>query len=315
MSGSTISPTSRISCSAGGTCRSARADVSKEFGFAGRRDQPFGRRLPDEQLEASCVIGTPEGREGDLRREGRIRQIPPYPSSAAAEPAGDARAGKILARQALVCRTGSSTGSPGPLTTKGRLTMTALTQPQQAALQVLLRGGTTQDARAQANVDLEALHAWLNDPHFQAALHQARAHLWQETLGLLQQAAARAVETLLDAMQNCNDARVRIRAAQIIIQLAQKAHQDEARRQERRREREENQRETATKPDTTRHAVAVAPADSAPDATNCDKTRHAGLPSLTEAVAAGPGAGMSAATPCSLGAPEGPDETEPYMTG
>lgn len=108
-----------------------------------------------------------------------------------------------------------------------------LTREQQSALEVLLRGGTIEDARAHANVEYDRLQTWLAEPAFVFRLNAARAQLWQETAGKVQLAAVKAVDALMDVLQNCNDARVRIRAAQILIQLAAKNEQETYRRQER----------------------------------------------------------------------------------
>ena len=106
----------------------------------------------------------------------------------------------------------------------------ALSEPQQVALGVFLSGGSAEDARAQANVEPGQITAWLRDPEFLAALHQARLDLWQERLGQIQQAAGKAVDTLMDIMQNSNDVRARLRAAQILIHLSHKAMQEEQQR-------------------------------------------------------------------------------------
>ena len=106
----------------------------------------------------------------------------------------------------------------------------ALSEPQQVALRVFVSGGSAEDARAQANVEPGQITAWLRDPEFLAALHQARLDLWQERLGQIQQAAGKAVDTLMDIMQNSNDVRARLHAARILIQFSHKAMREEQER-------------------------------------------------------------------------------------
>jgi hypothetical protein len=105
-----------------------------------------------------------------------------------------------------------------------------LTSEQQSALEVLLRGGTIEDARAGANVEYDRLRSWLQEPAFLPRLNAARAQLWQETAGKVRLAAVKGVDALLDVLQELQRRRVRIRAAQILIQFAARNEQGTSRK-------------------------------------------------------------------------------------
>ncbi|HEU4754220.1 MAG TPA: hypothetical protein VFU47_14010, partial [Armatimonadota bacterium] len=115
-----------------------------------------------------------------------------------------------------------STNNFGPLSTAARAAET-LTDRQQAALRALLSGATQAEAAQQSGAGERSIRRWLRDPAFRVALQQARCDLWTETTTRLQQACARAVDTLLDVMEHAPQASARVQAAKVVLQYSARA--------------------------------------------------------------------------------------------
>lgn len=92
-----------------------------------------------------------------------------------------------------------------------------LKKGQERAIAALLTSPSHDEAAKAAGISPSTLARWLNIPEFQSAYREARRQLVEFAVGKSQEATAKAVQTLLDAMQNADRWSDRIRAAQIVI--------------------------------------------------------------------------------------------------
>jgi len=99
-----------------------------------------------------------------------------------------------------------------------------LSAVQERALLALLSERTAEDAAIAAKVGLRTLWRWLKDPAFSLAYRTLRAEAVSVAVGRLQQASAKAVDTLTGVMEDGNaPAAVKVTAASRILDLAIRA--------------------------------------------------------------------------------------------
>jgi hypothetical protein len=96
----------------------------------------------------------------------------------------------------------------------------APTEKQLIAISVLARGKNQARASEAANVDPATVHRWMKSPAFLAALDQERTAVRAEARMVLTASVGKAVDTLLDVMENAERDRDRMDAAKLIMQLA-----------------------------------------------------------------------------------------------
>jgi hypothetical protein len=77
-----------------------------------------------------------------------------------------------------------------------------LTEDQGRALEVLMRGGTQEEAATAAGSSSRTVRNWLRTPEFRTALNEARTGAWTETTSLLQSHTREAVTTLTAVMRD-----------------------------------------------------------------------------------------------------------------
>jgi hypothetical protein len=99
-----------------------------------------------------------------------------------------------------------------------------LTAKQEKALLALLTEANREAAARKAGVSLATLNRWKREAPFQAALRAARAGLVEETLGLLQLAAAGAVGALARNLK-CNKPSVEVAAAVAVLDRLMRSHE------------------------------------------------------------------------------------------
>jgi hypothetical protein len=90
---------------------------------------------------------------------------------------------------------------------------------QQRAILALLQEPTITRAARRAEVGASTLRTWLVDPAFLRVYRRTRSAIFEQSVGLLQKAAARAVRTLVDCLKMGNRISDRIRAATAILSL------------------------------------------------------------------------------------------------
>jgi hypothetical protein len=93
---------------------------------------------------------------------------------------------------------------------------------REAAIAALLTEKGIDEAAAKAGVSPRTLKSWLADPDFAAAYRAARRQLVEGAVGRLQQAAGKAVETLM-ALLDCTHTPTRARVALGIMERAERA--------------------------------------------------------------------------------------------
>jgi hypothetical protein len=106
----------------------------------------------------------------------------------------------------------------------GKAVVAALTEDQGRALEVLMRGGTQEEAASAAGSCSRTVRNWLRTAEFRTALNEARTGAWTETTSLLQSHAREAVATLHTVMRD-ETARgwERVAAARTLLDQTRKA--------------------------------------------------------------------------------------------
>lgn len=89
----------------------------------------------------------------------------------------------------------------------------------QEAIAALIRCKTVGLAAAECGVSERSLLRWMKQPEFLAAYREARRQVVEQAIAQTQQAAAQAVETLVEAL-GADKASDRIRAAEAILDRA-----------------------------------------------------------------------------------------------
>jgi hypothetical protein len=106
----------------------------------------------------------------------------------------------------------------------GKAVVAALTEDQSRALEVLMRGGTQEEAARAAASCARTVRNWLRTPEFRTALNEARTGAWTETTSLLQCHTREAVATLTAVMRD-DKARgwERVAAAKALLDQSRRA--------------------------------------------------------------------------------------------
>lgn len=91
-----------------------------------------------------------------------------------------------------------------------------LSQAQLTALPLLAAGSKKQDAAAVAGVCPQTVSAWLQEPHFSAALRTKREQLAGLADERLKEATDRAVATVIGLMESSSEA-IRLKAATYVL--------------------------------------------------------------------------------------------------
>jgi hypothetical protein len=99
-----------------------------------------------------------------------------------------------------------------------------LTPAQERAVIALLSSSSLEEAAKAARVSVSSLRRWRQEPAFQVAYRHARFALLESATAKLRGAACRAVEVLVEAMNDKEAPHsVRIRAAQVVLESAYKS--------------------------------------------------------------------------------------------
>jgi hypothetical protein len=97
---------------------------------------------------------------------------------------------------------------------------------KEEAIAALLSQRNMEEAARVVGIAAKTLSRWLKLPEFKEAYRQARAEAMSQSTARLQQAAGPAVSTLLKIMINPDaPASSRVRAAQCVLERAQKAYE------------------------------------------------------------------------------------------
>jgi hypothetical protein len=91
-----------------------------------------------------------------------------------------------------------------------------LTQAQVAALPLLAAGAKKKDAAATAGVCPQTISAWLQEPHFSAALQAQREQLASLAVERFRQAVGIAVTTVVELMESDSEV-MRFKAAAYLL--------------------------------------------------------------------------------------------------
>jgi AcrR family transcriptional regulator len=103
---------------------------------------------------------------------------------------------------------------------------TKASSKQQRAIEVLLVGGSDQQAAEAAGVTRPTVTDWRNkDEGFQEALATAKAELLKRTASRLHAATALAVRALEDVVKDVRNPHARVSAARAILEYSQRAHE------------------------------------------------------------------------------------------
>lgn len=101
---------------------------------------------------------------------------------------------------------------------------TALTPPQQRAIEALLTHETQQDAAKAARVGQRSIRRWLTQEPFRAALARQRTRLLEEAGTVLARGASRAANSLVRmAGGELPPSSARVQAARAVLDLALRA--------------------------------------------------------------------------------------------
>jgi hypothetical protein len=92
------------------------------------------------------------------------------------------------------------------------------------ALTELVAGGTRASAAAKAGISTRTLDRWMAEPAFRSELDAARRAAFNEGLGVLRGAVAKAVETLAALLNSKREAERR-HAAEVLLSFAFRAHE------------------------------------------------------------------------------------------
>jgi phage terminase small subunit len=92
----------------------------------------------------------------------------------------------------------------------------ALTERQLKAIPHLVSCPTYTECCEKAKINKTTLYKWLKEPVFKAELDRQRDEVAAEAFGILSQALTKAVETLVDLLDN-NDARLKRLAAKDVV--------------------------------------------------------------------------------------------------
>jgi hypothetical protein len=88
----------------------------------------------------------------------------------------------------------------------------------------LVAGATRANAAAKAGISTRTLDRWTAEPAFRIELNAARREAFNEGLGVLRGAVAKAVDTLADLLNSKREAERR-HAAEVILSYAFRAHE------------------------------------------------------------------------------------------
>ncbi len=99
------------------------------------------------------------------------------------------------------------------------LDSTQLSKRQFAALPHILSAPTYQEAARRAQISPKQIHEWMKDPTFCMELKKQRHRVFCEALTFLRIGSQRAVETLVELLDN-EDSRIRLCAADKILMNA-----------------------------------------------------------------------------------------------
>ncbi len=92
----------------------------------------------------------------------------------------------------------------------------ALTERQLKAIPHLVSCPTYTEGCEKAKINKTTLYKWLKEPAFKAELDRQRDEIAAEAFGILSQSLTKAVETLVDLLDN-NDARLKRLAAKDVV--------------------------------------------------------------------------------------------------
>ena len=107
---------------------------------------------------------------------------------------------------------------------------TDLTVTQQKAIQLLLSGSTVTAAARELGIDRTTIYVWRRShPHFSCVLNRAQSVQQQAFEGDLQDLAAAALDSVREILPSPQTpVAIRLRAAQAILNLATRPHQQSA---------------------------------------------------------------------------------------
>jgi len=97
--------------------------------------------------------------------------------------------------------------------TKGR---TKLTERQLKAIPHIVSSPTYTEGRKKAKINKTTLYKWLKDPVFKAELDHQRDEVAAEAFGILSQGLTKAVETLVNLLDNKDNRLKRLAAKDVI---------------------------------------------------------------------------------------------------
>lgn len=97
-----------------------------------------------------------------------------------------------------------------------------LTPKQQKAIAALLTERTNGAAAKKAGISERTLYAWLNEPHFRAALRQAEKNILDDVTRRLAAGQTLALDTLESLVQKARHESTRLRAAVAWLELSLK---------------------------------------------------------------------------------------------
>jgi len=101
---------------------------------------------------------------------------------------------------------------------------TGLSKQQERAVLALISAPTIKEASGIAKVSETTLYRWMNDDTFQGEYRAARRRVVQQALTQLQRVTGKAVQTLVDVMNNDEtSSSSRVAAAKTILEMAVKA--------------------------------------------------------------------------------------------
>ncbi|BCR05316.1 hypothetical protein DESUT3_23850 [Desulfuromonas versatilis] len=97
--------------------------------------------------------------------------------------------------------------------------MNKLTSKQIKALPLMAQGMSGVDVAKEVSVTPQTVSGWKNDPEFMANLNSIRMEFLESARCQLQQSPTRAVQTLIDLMENSENEEIRRKAALDVLRL------------------------------------------------------------------------------------------------
>jgi len=98
--------------------------------------------------------------------------------------------------------------------------MNKLTSKQLKALPLMAQGMSGVDVAKEVNVAAQTVSGWKNDPEFMATLNQLKMEALEGARCQLNQSPSKAVQTLLNLMENSSNEETRRKAALDILRLS-----------------------------------------------------------------------------------------------